>query len=231
MRRLIALGGGDMKEKTTIEIDRYVAELAKQKAGEKRAYGLFIGTASHDFMPAFNTFRKTYTSVFDIKADCLLTVNVDTPEERIDEKISKADFIYVGGGDTLFMLEKWKEKGLVKKLLDAYNKGVIIVGRSAGAVCWFKTMYTDSEILNGKDSDYKLYDGLGIIDGTFCPHFNHRKQDFEQAVVRNNITNAYAVEDDCAIEFIDEKFVKSISLSNSAYLLNCIDDKLQVKNL
>lgn len=231
MRRLIALGGGDMKEKTTIEIDEYVADLAKQKAGEKRAYGLFIGTASHDFMPAFNTFRKTYTSIFNIKADCLLTVNVDTPEERIDEKILKADFIYVGGGDTLFMLEKWKEKGLIKKLIDAYNRGVIIVGRSAGAVCWFKTMYTDSEILNGKDSDYKLYDGLGIIDGTFCPHYNHRKADFDGAVIKNNILNAYAVEDDCALEFIDETFTKSIGTKGNAYNINCNDGKLQFKKL
>ena len=71
---IIAIGGGDMREKTTIKIDEYIAMLAKKRAGDKRAYGLYIGTASHDFMPAFNTFRKTYTSVFDIKADVALTV-------------------------------------------------------------------------------------------------------------------------------------------------------------
>ena len=147
-KRIIAIGGGDMKEKTTLKIDEYIAGLAKVHAGDKRAYGLYIGTASHDFMPAFNTFRKTYTSVFDIKADCLLLENVETSDERIDEKIAKADFIYIGGGDTLYMLKKWKERGLIDKLISAYERGVIITGRSAGAICWCETMYTDSEILN-----------------------------------------------------------------------------------
>ena len=66
-KRLIAIGGGEIKNKTTLEIDRYVATLAKEHAGEKRANALFIGTASHDSMPYFNSFRKTYTSVFDIR--------------------------------------------------------------------------------------------------------------------------------------------------------------------
>ena len=58
-KRIIAIGGGDMREKTTVKIVVYIATLAKARAGDKRAYGLYIGTASHDFMPAFNTFRKT----------------------------------------------------------------------------------------------------------------------------------------------------------------------------
>ena len=217
MKRIIVIGGGDMKEKTTLEIDRYVASLAKEHAGENRPYGLFIGTASHDFMPAFNTFRKTYTSVFDIKADCLLTVYVDTPEERIDEKLSKADFIYISGGDTGFMLEKWKEKGLTKKILDAYERGVTIVGRSAGAVCWFETMFTDSTLLNGNEEDYRLYKGLGVLKGTMCPHYNIRVNEFDKVVMENNITSSYAVEDDCALEFVDGKLTKSISSGKKAY--------------
>ena len=57
-KRIIAIGGGEIKSKTTLEIDRYVANLAKIHAGEKRANALFIGTASHDSMPYFNSFRK-----------------------------------------------------------------------------------------------------------------------------------------------------------------------------
>lgn len=73
-KRLICIGGGELKTRETLKIDGYIAELAKTHAGEKRAYGLFIPTASHDSMPYFNSFRKTYTSVYDIKADVALTV-------------------------------------------------------------------------------------------------------------------------------------------------------------
>ena len=65
-RRLIAIGGGSIAEKTTLKIDAKVAELAKKHAGDKRAVGVFIGTASHDSMPYFNSFRKTYTGEFYI---------------------------------------------------------------------------------------------------------------------------------------------------------------------
>lgn len=231
MRRIIAIGGGDMKLKTTLKIDEYIASLAKERAGDKRANGLYIGTASHDFMPAFNTFRKTFTSVFDIKADCLLLENVETSNERIDEKLSKADFIYVGGGDTLYMLKKWEESGLIKKLISAYNRGVILTGRSAGAICWFETMYTDSEILNGESEEYKLYNGIGQLKGVCSPHFNLREYDLTKAIIDNNLESVYAIEDNSAIEFVNETFVKSISSGGNSYLLTNENGKVTKKLL
>lgn len=217
MKRIIAIGGGSLKEKTTLKIDEQIALLAKEKAGDKRAYALFIGTASHDFMPAFNSFRKTYTSNFDVKADCLLTVNVEYSEEKIDEKFQKADMIYVGGGDTLFMLSKWKEKNILSKILDAYERGVIIAGRSAGAVCWFEKMYTDSEILNGVSDEYKLYDGLGVLKGTASPHYNIRKEDFLKAYKDNDINFAYGIGDDSALVFENGVLVKTLSSGGTSY--------------
>lgn len=217
MRRIICIGGGEIKNKTTLEIDRYIATLAKDRAGDKRANGLFIGTASHDFMPLFNSFRKTYTSVFDIKVDCLLTVNVDTSKERIVEKFSKADFIYVGGGDTVFMLKKWQEKGIIEEIIKAYNRGVILTGLSAGAVCWFEQMYTDSASLNNGDLRYNLYKGLNLIKGTACPHFENRIDDFTLAIKNNNIQLAYGIENNSAIEFVDENFTKTITAGGNSY--------------
>ena len=68
-KTLICIGGGELKSKETLAIDGYIAQKAKARAKDRRAYGLFIPTASHDSMPYFNSFRKTYTSVYDIKAD------------------------------------------------------------------------------------------------------------------------------------------------------------------
>ncbi len=217
MKTIVSIGGGSIKEKTTLKIDEYIANLAKLRAGEKRAYGLFIGTASHDCMPAFNSFRKTYTSVFDIKADCLLTINVNTPEEKIDEKFSKADLIYVGGGDTVFMLEKWQELGITQKIIDAYNRGVIICGLSAGAICWFENMYTDSYLTRGEADEYKFHKGLGILKGTACPHYNLRSTDFNNSIKDYDGDTFYAIEDNSALVFIDGELNKSLSCEGKSY--------------
>ncbi len=225
-KTIIAIGGGEIRNKTTLEIDRYIANLAKIHAGEKRATALFLGTASHDSMPYFNSFRKTYTSVFDIKAEVGLIVYGEMDKQKIQEKFDKADCIYIGGGDTLFMLEKWQEFGITDMLINAYNQGKIICGLSAGAICWFKDMYTDYEIMRGQSADYVLKKGLGVLDGCMCPHFNQREKDFLTAFKENKIQSCYCVENDCAIEFIDGKFTKSISSGGKAYLIKADGDQI-----
>lgn len=218
-KTIVAIGGGEIKNKTTLEIDRFVCNLAKAHAGDKRANALFIGTASHDSMPYFNSFRKTYTSVFDVKVEVALIVYGEMDMQRIADKIQVADCIYVGGGDTVFMLEKWKECGLDKLIIDAYEQGKIICGLSAGAICWFKDMYTDYEIMRGQGSEYTLKKGLGVLDGLMCPHFNHREQDFTKTMLDNGIKEAYAIEDDSAIVFVDGEFKQSVTSGGKAYKL------------
>ena len=218
-KKIIAIGGGEIKNKTTLEIDRYVADLAKKHAGDKRANALFIGTASHDSMPYFNSFRKTYTSVFDVKAEVALMVYGEMSIEKISSKIEAADCIYIGGGDTVFMLDKWKEFGVDKLLVDAYESGKIICGLSAGAICWFTDMYTDYEIMRGQSSDYVLKKGLGLLKGAMTPHFNEREKDFIEAMLKADIPWAYGVENDAAIEFTNGKLTKVLSSGGRAYLL------------
>jgi peptidase E len=230
-KKIIAIGGGEIKNKTTLEIDRYVANLAKLHAGEKRATALFIGTASHDSMPYFNSFRKTYTSVFDIKAEVALIVYGEMNLEHIKEKFQKADMIYIGGGDTLFMLDKWRETGLLQLVLDAYEQGKIICGLSAGAICWFNDMYTDYEIMRGQSSDYVMKKGLGVLDGTMCPHFNEREKDFLPNVLKEKIPRAYAVENDCAIEFTNGVLTKVISSGGKAYKVGYTLDGVKKEEL
>ena len=218
-RRIIAIGGGEIKNKTTLKIDEYVANLCKEHAEDRRANALFFGTASHDSMPYFNSFRKTYTSVFDIKVDVALCVYGEMNNQHIQEKIDKADCIYIGGGDTVYMLEKWKSSGLDKMILNAYMQGTIICGLSAGAICWFENMFTDYEIMRGQSSDYVLKKGLGVLEGTMSPHFNLRRETFISEMKKHNIESAYAVEDNCAIEFVNEKFTKSISAGGKAFFI------------
>ncbi len=225
-RYIIAFGGGELKEKTTLKMDEYIANLAKKHAGDKRARGLFIGTASHDSMPYFNSFRKTYTSVFDIKADCVLCVYGEMNAEKIAEKFTLCDFIYVGGGDTVYMIEKWKELGIDKLVREAYERGVIIAGLSAGAICWFSDMYTDSPSVTGEES-YALYPALSYLDGVCCPHFELREKDYFEALKASgkSYEPIYGIEGDAGLVFKNEKLLGSLSSGGKAYALRINGDK------
>ena len=217
MKRIVAIGGGDLREHSTLKIDEYLASLAKAHAGEKRANALFLPTASHDFMPYYNTFHKVYTGLFDIKTDVALSVFKEVDIEKMKGKFEKADLIYVGGGDTVFMIEQWKKTGLLPLIKDAYERGVVIAGLSAGAICWFSDIYTDS--LKTEDgAQYAMFEGLGWIKGIISPHYNARMLDFDKIVCYNDCC-AYGIEDDAALIIEEGEVVGSLSSGGSAYFL------------
>ena len=215
MKRIVAIGGGELRDKTTLKIDEDIAALAKEHAGEKRANALCIPTASHDFMPYYNSFHKVYTGTFDIKTDVALTVFKEPDMERLREKFLKADAIYVGGGDTVFMIEHWKKTGLLPLLEDAYERGVVLAGLSAGAICWFSDIYTDS--LKAEDGTrYAMFKGLNWIKGIISPHYGQRMLDFDK-IVCYNYQCAYGIEDNAALLIENGEIVGSISAGGKAY--------------
>ena len=226
MGKIIAIGGGELRERTTLQIDEYIARLAKARAGERRANALFIPTASHDFMPYYNTFHKVYTGVFDIKTDVALTVFKEPDFEKLKGKFEKADMIYVGGGDTVFMIEEWKKSGLLALIEDAYRRGVIIAGLSAGAICWFSDMYTDSQAALGDGEKYAQFSGLGWINGLISPHYGARMIDFDQ-IVCYNCARAFGVEDNAALVIENGEVLGSLTSGGKAWLLEAENEKLK----
>ena len=230
MKRIIAIGGGELRERTTLKIDEYIANLAKARAGENRANALFIPTASHDFMPYYNTFHKVYTGVFNIKTDVALTVFKETDMEKLKAKFEKADMIYVGGGDTVFMMEHWKKTGMLSLIEDAYRRGVVIAGLSAGAICWFSDVYTDSQYATGDGEKYAMYKGLNWVKGVISPHYGARMLDFDK-IVCYNYDCAFGLEDDAALVIEDGEVVGSLSSGGKAWALAVKDGAVQKKEI
>ena len=229
MKKIIAIGGGELRERTTLQIDEYIANLAKAHAGENRANALFIPTASHDFMPYYNTFHKVYTGVFNIKTDVALSVFKEVDLEKMKGKFEKADMIYVGGGDTVFMIESWKQSGLLPLIQEAYERGVIIAGLSAGGICWFSNIYTDS-LKTENGNEYAMFQGLGWINGVVSPHYNERQMDFDK-VVQANFQRAYGIENNAAMIFEDGEFVGSISSGGNVVKLSSENGVLKRENV
>lgn len=220
-KRILAIGGGELKTRETLKIDEFIAEEAKKIAGERRACGLFLPTASHDCMPYYNTFHKVYTGLFGIKTDVLLICNREIDLQKWQGKIEKADFIYVGGGDTVFMIEEWKRTGLLGLLEKAYEEGKFLCGLSAGAICWFEDMYSDSVV----EGDYAMYRGLGWIKGKISPHYNERTVDFDK-ILSYNKWRAWGLENAAALLIENGEPVRSVSGGGKVYFLDATQNEL-----
>jgi len=197
MGRIVAISSGDLE--TTRSLNEYAIKMIK---GNTRKV-LFIGTASHDAVDYIENFSKTFTE-FGCEVRALQLTTKEYPYEELQETISWADFIYVGGGDTIFMRNVWKKCGVDQLLKQVYEKdGAVLMGISAGAICWFQCGCTDSELAEVKPGAIYGWanDMLNLQKYAFCPHYEDRVEDFA-ALLEEKTIDGLAFESNTA--FVEE---------------------------
>jgi peptidase E len=104
------------------------------------------------------------------------------------------DVIYVGGGSTANMLAVWHVHGVDRVMAEAWERGIVLTGASAGAICWFEDGVTDSF----SPSLDALGDGLGFLAGSFCPHWDSeelRKPVYHELVDSGRLVPGIAADD------------------------------------
>lgn len=169
---IVVIGGYEFQEDgvidTPIEIDRKILELS----GVSDPKVLFIPTASSDSETYIESIKGVYADKLACDFDVLLLHSKDSEYELIAEKIGWADVIYVGGGNTMMMVELWQKLGVDDLLKKAYESGTVLAGVSAGSICWFEYGISDSLQFYDEDSnEYIRVDGIGILDGPNSPHY------------------------------------------------------------
>lgn len=202
---IVAIGGGEIKDLETLEIDRVIVGLS----GKNNPQALFIPTASGDAENYYDVFRRVYAGELGCSTDVLYLIREKPDEQEIRDKILGADIIYVGGGNTLKMMEIWRENKLDIYLKKAWEKNIILAGLSAGSICWFKYGHSDSEYFAGKENwSYIKVDGLGFIDAFHCPHFNEdtREEDFMKMLKEYDEINGIALDNNSALIVVDDKY-------------------------
>jgi dipeptidase E len=212
-KMIVVIGGGNIRSKGTAPIDREIIRLANRKNPKL----LFIPTASSDSESYWKHVREYFGRFLKCKTDVLFLIKEQLSKEQIRKKILSADIIYVGGGNTLLMMRLWRRMGVDKLLKSAYENGTVLSGISAGSICWFDSGHSDSmSFYNPRKWKYINVRGLGLIKGIHCPHYNGRtrgiprRKDFRD-LIRKTGGMGIAVENNCAIEFIDGRFFRVLS--------------------
>lgn len=146
-----------------------VGSLIKEEINMKKV--LFIPTASiyEEYKGYVGSARKLFK-----KFGAVLTeMDISKEEyENIEAAFNNADIIYFTGGNSFFLLEQLRKKGVDKLLKEELNKGKLFIGESAGAiVCAPDIKYI--EIMDEKPGDYSLTDdgGLSLINFYVLPHY------------------------------------------------------------
>jgi dipeptidase E len=226
MGTIVAIGGGDLENLGTLEIDRYIVEFAKKQCPK----ALFIPTASDDDQEYIDAFNNVYGEKLECITDTLLLTNNSLSEQEIKHKLLSTDIVYVGGGDPRKMLNIWRKYKVDQYLKQAYEKGTILSGLSAGAMCWFN--YGCGK--NGRKSDgspnLEWTEGLGFINASHCPHYNdYQRKGFDVEFTAFE-GSGIALEDNCAFVLKNDTF-RIIKSSEKAIAFKLVNTNGKVEKI
>lgn len=204
MKKIVAIGGGEVRLAETFAIDKEIINLS----GKKNPKLLFIPTASSDAEGYCQTIEKYFGKKLGCKVEHLLLLNKSLTKKSVREKILSADIVYVGGGNTLKMMILWRKLDVDTCLKQAHKNGTVLSGLSAGAICWFRHGESDSRKFNNPDAPFSKVTGMGLVKALLCPHYNVEKE--RQADLKNMMRTtsgvAIALENCAAIEIVGDSY-------------------------
>jgi peptidase E len=122
------------------------------------------------------------------------------PPEDLRGLVLAQDAVYVGGGNVANMLAIWRVHGFGEILREAWERRVVLFGVSAGMICWFEAVVTDSFGLQLEG----LRDGLGFLSGSACPHYDgeERRRPRYRELVDSGFPEGIAAEDGVGLHYV-----------------------------
>jgi peptidase E len=160
VRTILALGGGGF---TATPGDPCLDELVLQLAGAPVPRILFLPTASGDPRDQIGRFHAAFGDR-PCEPEVLSLFRMGDLRRPLRDVVLSQDVIYVGGGSMRNLLAIWQVHGLDRMLRDAWERGVVLAGLSAGAMCWLEGGVTTS---SGAPEPTP---GLGFMPGSLSVH-------------------------------------------------------------
>ena len=199
-QHIVAIGGHGLGRPDFRALEDYVLTLS----GKDRPRVCFVPTASAEDAEYVISFYEAFTS----RAEPSYLSFFPWPPAELRERLLEQDVIYVGGGNTANMLAIWRIHRVDELLREAWERGTILCGSSAGMICWFEAGVTDSF-----GPQLEIMDCLGFLPGSACPHYDGeelRRPRYHE-LVEGGAPSGYAAEDAVALHFSGTELAEVVS--------------------
>jgi dipeptidase E len=201
---ILALGGGGFTmEDDTTALDDFVLTLSPRR--EPRI--LFLPTASGDPAEQIGRFHATFGDRA-CEPSVLSLFRLASMKRTLREVVLSHDIVYVGGGSMRNLLAIWRAHGVDGVMREAWARGIVLAGLSAGAMCWFQGGVTTS---SGRPEPTP---GLGLLPGSLSVHADSepaRRPVFQEAVLRGELPPGYAADDGVGLLFRGTRLERAVS--------------------
>jgi dipeptidase E len=220
MGKIVAMGGGSISRPDyDLAIDREVIRLS----GKKRPRVLFVPTASNDMPVYIEKFMNLYQKRLKCEITTLRLYPQAPSRYEIDRLVDTADVIYVGGGNTLKMIARWKLMRVDRALKRAYIRGAVLCGPSAGAIAWFLAGHSDSRKFRNPGANYIRVSALGYIPALLCPHYDSepKRRPTLKKMAKRLREVAFGVQENAALEILDDTYRVIVRGKDPANIYRC----------
>lgn len=158
---------------------------------------LFVLTASGDNAGYIAT---SYQAVSGLGVDVEHLALFTQPNAPVAEAFGRADLVWVGGGSVANLLALWELHGVDDAARDAWERGVVMAGVSAGSLCWHVGGPTDSF---GPKLE-TVTNGLALVPYGNGVHYDteaQRRPLLQSLVLNQTLPLSFATDDHAAIVY------------------------------
>jgi peptidase E len=194
-------GGFTMKERSPA-LDAFVLELT----GKAVPRICFLPTASGDPREQATRFHERYGN-WPCEPSILSLFHLSGAGIDPIEHLLAQDAIYVGGGSMRNMLAIWREHAVDHAMRTAWERGIVLAGLSAGAMCWFGGGVSRS------GGEPEVVAGLGLLPGSLSVHLDGesaRLPVYRAAVARGELGPGHAADDGAALLFAGTRLAECV---------------------
>jgi peptidase E len=204
-RKILIAGGG-----FNTAFIRYMAELT----GKPRPKLLYLPTASADSASGIISWFRSCAPL-NVEASAQESFIASTRQPRSWEEVFlSVDGIVCSGGNTLNQQAIWKAQGIDVILRQAWDRGIVLGGASAGSLCWFEEGTTDS-----RPRELTIVSCLGFLKGSHSPHYDAEKDRrplYHKLIGSGQMKAGWACDNDAGIYFEDNEPKRFVNTRDAA---------------
>jgi peptidase E len=187
---------------------------ALRLTGKSQPRLCFLATAGGDndseIAGYYNAFAGSDDAIVS-HLELFLMPNVGDPAAHLLTQ----DVIWVGGGSVANLLAVWRAHGLDEAFREAWERGIVLAGVSAGSLCWHVGGTTDSFGLDLRP----VTNGLGLLPHSNGVHYDAEKQRrplFQQLVGDGTLPDGYASDNGVGLHYIGTELHEVLSETEGA---------------
>ena len=203
MRQIVTFGGGGFSmEAGNPLLDEFVLELTSRARPRVAFLPQASGDADHYIVRFYRAFASDRC-----EPSHLTLFRRDRCAGDPREYLLSQDLIYVGGGSIRSLIGVWRAHGVDRILREAWERGIVLCGLSAGSLCWF------AEGVSTFHGTPERVEGLGILPWSNTVHYSSepaRRAAYHEWL-REGMRPGYAADDGAALHFVGTELAQVVA--------------------